>query len=563
MTFGQPKRPRRRLARTSLLLFIIITALVMLAFATPVTITKANDASYAGTLIRPYYENANAPVTGCTAPCLTVDTQTTQPVTSNSFALASAASMYLWSPQFAAATTANAGTWALDFWAAAASYTNVPITLTNGQTAATPNPFQVLIQPNPKTYSTSEASDLGNVAFCTTATCTTELNSWLEGCGSASPYGPCSTSSTVANFWVKLTSVMAANGGTLTIYMVFLPTSTEFDKNYRGEAPQLSSTYAQFDNGANVFDLYFNGNTATSSFNIAANNGISQQTTANPISGGPTLNVVGLTGYGAANRVNMILTTPLPAGNPAYGEIAESYSEIQAGGPPYTADVSGLAGFCDSTTPGSTTINAESEDVGLGSSLYAYIYDANGAPNIVNGGGADAATTWYYAALAYPGTASTSFSGIVSTTFYASYATAAGYHPITGSANLYWCSIGSSSGTYPVGIYFNWGRARAYPPSGVAPTVAFGTYSVNTLSVSIYVTNSAGTSTATVASGVTSPLLSAVKSETSMKFSAATVTIPANGYIEFVIVASTQACTIYWGTGQPTDFQVSFTSRTT
>ena len=559
MTFGWAKRPRRRLGKTSLLLFVTITSFLLFAFATPVTVTKANDASYAGTLIRPYFENANAPVTGCTAPCLTVDTQTTQPGTSNSFTLASAARMYLWSPQFTSATTAIAGTWSLDFWAAAASYTDVPVTLTNSQTAATPNPYQALIQPDPYTYSASESSDLGNVAFCTTATCTTELYSWLEGCGIAAPYGPCSTSSTLANFWVKLTSAIAANGGTLTIYMVFLPTS-EFDGVQRGEAPQLSSTYGAFDNGANVFDLYFNGNTATSGFNLGANNALATANTANPIAGGATLNVLSLTGYGASNRVNMILTTALPAGNPSYGEIAESYSEIQNGD---AGNLQGLAGFCDSTTPGSTTINAESEVVGASGTLYDYVYVANGAATKETGTGVDATLTWYYAALAYPGTGSTSFSGIVSTSFYPAYAASTPYYPISGSAHLYWCSVGSYVEGNPDGLYFNWGRARAYPPGGNAPTFVFGTYSVNTLSVTIYVTNSAGTSTAVVANGVASPLLSATKSETSMKFSAATVTVPANGYIEFVIVASTPACTVYWGAGQPTDFQVSFTSRTT
>jgi len=550
----------RRLARTSLLPFIILSIFIIVAVASTVTITRANDASYAGTLIRPYFENANAPVTGCTAPCLTVDTQATQPGTSNSFALASTATMYLWSPQFTLATTANSGVWTLNLWGAAASYTSVPITLTNSQTAVTPNPYQVLIQTNPSAYSTSEASDLGNVAFCTTTTCTTELYSWLEGCGNAAPYGPCSISSTVANFWVKLTSAIAANGGTLTIYMVFLPTSTDFDDVYRGEAPQLSSTYAQFDNGANVFDLYFNGNTATSSFNLGANNAVAKTNTANPIAGGANLNVISLTGYGAANRVNMILTTPLPAGNPSYGEIAESYSEIQNGD---AGNLQGLAGFCDSTTAGSTTINAESEVVGASGTLYDYVYVADGAATKETGAGGDAALTWYYAALAYPGTGSTSFSGIVSTAFYAAYAASTPYHPISGSTQLYWCSVGVSVAGNPDGLYFNWGRARAYPPSGVAPTVSFGTYSANTVSVSIYVTNSAGTPTATMASGVASPLLTTAKSEISMKFSAAQVTIPANGYIEFTIVASTPACTIYWGTGQPTDFQVSFTSRTT
>lgn len=533
---------------------------MVVAFATVVTVTQAKDASYAGTLLQPYFEDKNAPVTGCTSPCLTVDTQTTQPGASSSFALSGSSSMYLWSPQFASATTARAGTWALDFWSAAASYSYVAVTLTNSQTSATPVPYQAMIQTNPSSYSTSEASDLGNVGFCTSASCSTKLYSWLEGCGTSAPYGPCSTSSTVATFWVKLTSAIAANGGTLTIYMVFLPTSTEFDGVYRGEAPQLSTAYAKYDNGANVFDLYFDGSTATSSFNLGANNGISQQTTANPISGGATLNVISLTGYGAANRVNMILTTPLPAGNPSYGEIAESYSEIQNG---YAPNAQGLAGFCDSTTAGSTTINAESEVVGASGTLYDYVYVTAGTATKETGAGVDAALTWYYAALAYPGTSSTSFSGIVSTTFYSAYAASTAFHPITGSAQLYWCSVGSSVPGNPDGLYFNWGRARAYPPAGVAPAVAFGSISSNAASVSIYVTNSAGTTTATVASSVPSSVIGTSEFEYTMIFSAAQVTIPAGGYISIVITASATSLTIYWGAGQLTNFQVSYTTRTT
>ena len=556
----EPARKSRRLARTSLLLFVILVTPVVIAFAGPVTVTKANDATYGGTLIKPYFENANAPVTGCSAPCLTVDTQTSQPGTSGSFTLASAASMYLWSPQFTSSTTAGAGTWTLDLWVAAAAYTNVPITLTNSQAAATPTSYQAMIKTNPSSYSTLEAANLGNVAFCTSVTCVTELYSWLEGCGSAAPYGPCSTSSTSATFWVKLTSAIAANGGTLTIYMVFLPASTGFDGVYRGESPQLSSAYAQFDNGANVFDLYFNGNTATSSFSLGGNNAVSRQSTGNPISGGAAINVISLTGYGASNRVNMIFTTPLPAGNPSYGEIAESYSEIQNG---YAGNLQGLAGLCDSTTAGSTTINAESEVVGNAGTLYAYVYVTSGTATKLAGTGGDAALTWYYAALAYPGTGSTSFSGIVSTTFYSAYAASTPFHPITGSAQLYWCSVGSSVVGNPDGLYFNWGRARAPPPNGVAPTFAFGTLSSNTVSVSVYVANSAGTSTATVASSLQSPLLATTKSEISMMFSASQVTIPANGYIEIVILAPTGARTIYWGAGQPTDFQVSYMTRTT
>ena len=535
-------------------LFLILLCTVgILSYATAVTVTKTTAQTASGLVTTLYYQNANGP--GSTTPG--DDTSTVKPTSSgNTYATASGGNAYLWSPQFSSSTAIGAGNWIFNFWAASSSLTDVPITLTNSQTSATPTPLQVLIQPNPSSYSTYEASNLGNIGFCTSTACTTELHSWLEGCGSSAPYGPCSTSSTVANFWVKLTSSIAASGGTLTIYMVFLPTSTGFDGNYRGEAPQLSATYAAYDNGANVFDLYFNGNTPIADFNAGTDNAISQTTTTNPITGGSTLNVIDLTGYGASNRVNMILTTPLPAGNPSYGEIAESYSEIQNGD---AGNLQGLAGFCDSTTTGSTTINAESEVVGASGTLYDYVYVADGAATKETGAGVDAALTWYYAALAYPGTASTSFSGIVSTTFYAAYAASLAEHPITGSTQLYWCSVGSSVQGNPDGLYFNWGRARAYPPSGVLPSVAFGSIAANTAEISIYLTGSTGTATTTIASGVQTPALGTSEALFTMTFVGAQATIPANGYIELVIAAPAgTTVTIGWGSTTPTDFQVPF-----
>jgi len=539
--------------RMPFLFFILLTCLLFISsFATPVTVTSTRLQALGGYLTNVYFETASGPGTS------TPGTNTAQSPsgTSGSYSVPSGTSGYLWSPQFGSSITTSAGMWVLDLWAAGTSYDYVPVTITNNnnQGSATSNPFQAMIQTNPSTYAAYEASDLGNVAFCSDSACSTKLYSWLEGCGISAPYGPCSTTATVATFWVKLTSAIAAGGGTLTIYMVFLPTNTEFDDVYRGEAPQLSGTYGTYDNGANVFDLYFNGNTATSKFNLGANNAVAQANTANPITGGSTINVIDLTGYGGSNRVNLILTTPLPAGNPSGGEIAESYSEIQNGD---AGNLQGLAGFCDSTNPASTTINAESEVVGASGTLYDYVYVAGGTATKETGAGGDAALTWYYGALGYPGTGSTSFAGIVSTTFYPTYAASLAQHPITGSTQLYWCSVGVSVVGNPDGLYFNWGRARAYPPSGVL--VSLGTLSTTSgnVGVSIYVTGSTGTVVTTVASNVRSPQLGITKAEYEMSFNVAQQTIPANDYLSVVIAAPPGAITTYWGVGQPTDFQVS------
>ncbi len=116
--------------------------------------------------------------------------------------------------------------------------------------------FQQNITFAPSTYLAYESSDLGNIRFCTDPTCGpgNSLDSWLEGC----PETACSPSSSQAIFWVKL-----PNGETSgeNIYMVFGPTSgagSEFDGSIAGEAPQISQTYAQYDNGANVFNNYWN-----------------------------------------------------------------------------------------------------------------------------------------------------------------------------------------------------------------------------------------------------------------------------------------------------------------
>jgi len=129
----------------------------------------------------------------------------------------------------------------------------VPITLTNNQGSATPTTFQQKITWNPSAYSSYEASDLGNIRFCADIACATTLNAWLESCAPS-----CATSATSASAWVKLTSAIAGSGGTQTVYMTFLSTSTHFDGVYWGEAPSIPGTYGANDNGANVFTFYDN-----------------------------------------------------------------------------------------------------------------------------------------------------------------------------------------------------------------------------------------------------------------------------------------------------------------
>jgi len=130
--------------------------------------------------------------------------------------------------------------------------TYVPLTLTNSQSAATPTPFQQMIQVDSATYSTYEASNLQNLEFFDSGG--TVLKAWCESsCTSASP------SSTV---WVNLGSDSVPGSGTLTIYLGFLSISANNMGNTGtsvwGEYPTATGTYGQFDDGAAVFTDYWN-----------------------------------------------------------------------------------------------------------------------------------------------------------------------------------------------------------------------------------------------------------------------------------------------------------------
>ena len=147
------------------------------------------------------------------------------------------------------------------------------VTIKNKQSIATPAPFQQYIAFNASKYSSYEAANLGNIRFYNGSQ---ELYSWCET--------NCSSSSHKAVFWVKLPNGIPALG-TIVLTAYFLPNVTNYDGAYAGEAPELSASYGQYDNGRNVFDFYdnFKGTSINSSEwvmntsgggNLYVNNGV-------------------------------------------------------------------------------------------------------------------------------------------------------------------------------------------------------------------------------------------------------------------------------------------------
>ena len=355
----------------------------------------------------------------------------------------------------------------------AASSSYIAITMTNSQGSVTPNPFQQMVTWNPSAYSSYEASDLGNIRFCLDSACQTSLFSWLESCTPS-----CSTSATSASAWVKLTSSIAANGGTLTIYMVFMSASTDFDNNYWGEAPSLSGTYAQYDNGVNVFAAYFDGNTATSSFSVYSGLAATQAIgVSGP--GGATINALEISGTSGGHVPAFVYNAALSTA----GLIAEASFSFAGN----TGDGTGITGLMNSATASSVN-NGIGVGMGFGSDYFFQAYDVSGTVTIpANGAGAvPSAGTWLYGSVTYPGTSAASWTAYDAPQLYSSsggYSGTISNNPISSASHLYLGAIGGSSA---VTIYFNWERARSYPPSGVMPSTSFGGLISGTATATLY-----------------------------------------------------------------------------
>ena len=117
-----------------------------------------------------------------------------------------------------------------------------PITITNTQGSATPNPFQQMINftSSDPGFSSIATGNFGqNVEFFYYNG--TIIPSWLEN-----------YTSTNATWWLKIAAI--PGGSSETVYVGFAPTSTDlFNTVNDGEAPQLSSNYGEYFDAPTVF----------------------------------------------------------------------------------------------------------------------------------------------------------------------------------------------------------------------------------------------------------------------------------------------------------------------
>ncbi len=331
-----------------------------------------------------------------------------------------------------------------------------PLTITNSQNQGTPSSFQQMVNvtsSDPGWTSISSSLFGQNVEFFSPTG--QILDSWLEN-----------YTSTHAIWWVKLPTSIPP-GSSQAIYMGFAPASTNlFNTVNIGEAPQLSSTYAEYDDGSNVFPIYFNGNTPISDFTVGSGFSLTQATGVS--FGSATINAIHSTGDGSFPTFAWAYNKGV-SNNPYVLEAVMQHIDTDA-------DVATI-GFLDSS---SSPANAESVYMGYASSFFALTYKSAGTYiQVVNQQGSENSNWNYYTVIYYGSSASSYYSSIVPQL----YSTTNGYYgtssvnPLSSASSLYVGDDWGNSASTPNNYYINWLRTRAYPPNGVMSSVSFGSVS--------------------------------------------------------------------------------------
>jgi len=297
------------------------------------------------------------------------------------------------------------------------------IPINNSQNIDTPKPFQQLVQLNLSQYPQLQgiASDLSNVYFSSDKEGQNKLYSWRET--------PASLTSDMT-WWVLLPNGIPA-GGTITIYLQ-VSSSTALDGVYTGEAPELSSTYGQYDNGANVFTNYYNfagtslpsgwSSSATSSASVSVNNGI----TVSSNYPGNSASVV--------SNIQINSTT-----------VVDEYITSQS--------TNGGQAMCLVSSSSSTSFSYQANSVGFQNGSLLEIENNNGGNSSV------VASTNVNAPVLI---------SVANNTLYANYAQVAQiFGQILANGYLALSANTGNSASFAV----QWLRTRAYPPNGVMPAL--------------------------------------------------------------------------------------------
>lgn len=336
----------------------------------------------------------------------------------------------------------------------------IPISFNNSQTTATPAPFQQNLTFNSLSYESYESGNLSNIEFFYANG--TIIPSWLERGNFTNGtlidnYTQVSKLNQSVNtiYWLNLSKGIPAKT-TLTVYMGFAEHGVNlFSNTITGEAPELTPTYAQYDDGGKVFINYwnFNGTKLPPGWKslipldgaVTVDDGVTLQ--ANTSSDGSTIYYEGMT------STNMVVDYDFAKGS---GSFASGWTSGNPTGPEIISGTSndalysGYTGFAAGGQTGGIYLMQSGSETSVASPMAIHrpdvysFYWVDGLEHFWRNYGSEISST--NAALA-PAATDTLYAG---GDWY--YTTSAAYE----------------------NVFYQWIRTRAYPPNGVMPKVSVG-----------------------------------------------------------------------------------------
>ena len=305
--------------------------------------------------------------------------------------------------------------------------------VSNTQSTATPTNFQQYIQLPPWL-----SLNTFPLRFYADPALTQPLYAWYE---------------TPTTVWVLLPNGVPANSSINIYFNVDEP-----DGVYTGMAPYLSSTYGQYDNGANVFNNYWNfaGTSAPSGINVYSSVGSVTFNNGVTIKGG-TFQGEGENGIATTSSFSAPIVVDY------YGTQTTSPSDSS-----WAWNESGFTNYLSSSYA--------APNVGGTYTLLVFAIGYEAEPSTSQGGKATNGVLFTPSSYIFPNSVWTHI--YTSSTYYTyqNYVNSTGY--ITGASNTaslpFGILVGNNEGSYvPNGMTVYWLRTRAYPPNGVQPSVSF------------------------------------------------------------------------------------------
>ncbi|MGC8662717.1 MAG: DUF2341 domain-containing protein, partial [Candidatus Micrarchaeia archaeon] len=328
-----------------------------------------------------------------------------------------------------------------------------PITITNSQSTATPAPFQQMVNITESNFSSYIAYNNNFANFEYLYANGTVIPAWIE-----------SNQSGKLITWVKLASGIPASNS-ITIYLGLASKSTNLLSNTGttgiGEAPQLSSTYAEYDDGASVFNFYDNfagtslntnkWTAAVSGGSITVNNGVSLNSGTSS-----TSNYAGLIYATSQNPSNIIIETLMNINGTPSGYARDRMFRSGKG----------------------TVISMGWGDAGM--------FGNGGAPQYYDGGSSGVSVPISSSPKVYNLFEQWQFpsTGTLTWTSYNNNGGSPGAKIFSASTTF---TVATFSSFYTVTYdtstlsveNIQWTRTRAYPPNGVMPSVSFTTVTIS------------------------------------------------------------------------------------